>query len=147
LYKLLHDTRRGLGPHVIERGVDAKDVLAPFRATGKIRPRERTNLTVNRSRRLRGVGMGTKAVTARCDHCGKPLRAGRAIAGERGVQFDSPICRTAFADTAYLKGLQNGLRVARSRFKTATIARAANTYRNLGGRDWPLVERLLRSLL
>jgi hypothetical protein len=46
-----------------------------------------------------------------------------------------------------LKGLQNGVRVARSRFKAATISRAGTTYRNLGGRDWPLVERLLRSLL
>lgn len=86
-------------------------------------------------------------VIARCDHCRKPLRAGRGIAGPRGAQFDSPSCRNAFVNTGHLKGLQNGLRVARSRFKAATISRAANTYRDLGGRDWPLVERLLRSLL
>jgi hypothetical protein len=89
----------------------------------------------------------TAPVTARCDHCRKPLRAGRGIAGPRGAQFDSLGCRTAFVNTTHLKGLQNGLRVARSRFKAAAISRAANTYQNLGGRDWPLVERLLRSLL
>jgi hypothetical protein len=46
-----------------------------------------------------------------------------------------------------LKSLQNGLRVARSRLKAAAIARAGISYRNLGGRDWPLVEQVLRSLL
>ena len=93
------------------------------------------------------MAIGTRAVTARCDHCRKPLRAGREITGPRGAQFDSLSCRTAFVDAAYLKGLQNGLRVARSRLKAAAIARAAHTYRDLGGREWPLVERLLRSLL
>jgi hypothetical protein len=87
------------------------------------------------------------AVTARCDHCRKPLRAGRGIAGPDGALFDSPSCRNAFVNTAHLKNLMNGHRVARSRFKAAAISRAASTYRNLGGRDWPLVERLLRSLL
>jgi len=86
-------------------------------------------------------------VTARCDHCRKRLRAGRGIGGPSGTQFDSPACRKAYLSTTQLKGLQNGLRVARFRFKTAAISRAGSTYRNLGGRDWPLVERLLRSLL
>jgi hypothetical protein len=49
--------------------------------------------------------------------------------------------------TQELKGLQNGMRVARSRLKAAVIGRAGGAYRRLGGRDWPLVERLLRSLL
>jgi len=87
------------------------------------------------------------SVTARCDHCRKPLRAGRGIAGPGGAQFDTVTCRDAFGNARQLKRLQNGLRVARSRFKAAAIARAGHTYRNLGGRDWPLVERLLRSLL
>jgi hypothetical protein len=87
------------------------------------------------------------SVTARCDQCRKPLRAGRGIAGPGGTQFDTLGCRNAFGNARQLKGLQNGLRVARSRFKAAAIARAGHTYRNLGGREWPLVERLLRSLL
>jgi hypothetical protein len=86
-------------------------------------------------------------VTARCDHCRKPVRAGRAIPGPSGTQFDSLACQKNYLGTAQLRGLQNGLRVARTRFKAAAIARAAGTYRNIGGRDWPLVERLLRSLL
>jgi hypothetical protein len=86
-------------------------------------------------------------VTARCDHCRKPLRAGRAIAGPRATQFDTVTCRKAYVTTLQLRGLQNGVRVARSRFKGGVIARAESTYRHLGGRDWPLVERLLRSLL
>ena len=84
---------------------------------------------------------------ARCDQCRKPLRAGRGIAGPRGAQFDSLTCRNAFASATHLKGLQNGLRVARSRVKSAAIARAETTYQKLGGRDWALVERLLRSML
>jgi hypothetical protein len=87
------------------------------------------------------------SVTARCDHCRKPLRAGRAIAAPGGAQFDTLSCRNAFVNTRQLKGLQNSLRVARSRLKAAAISRAGRTYRTLGGRDWPLVERLLRSLL
>ena len=86
-------------------------------------------------------------MTARCDHCRKSLRAGRGLDGPNGTQFDSLACRKGYLSAAQLKGLQNGLRVARSRLKAATIARAAVTYRTLGGRDWPLVERLLRSLL
>jgi hypothetical protein len=86
-------------------------------------------------------------VTARCDHCRKPLRAGQGVAGPRGTQFDSLTCRKGYVTTLQLKSLQNGLRVARSRWKAAAIARAGGTYRHLGGRDWPLVERLLRSLL
>jgi hypothetical protein len=86
-------------------------------------------------------------MTARCDYCRKPLRAGCGVAGPRGTQFDSTACRKAYLSTAQLKALQNGLRVARSRLKAAAISRAAGTYRNLGGRDWPLVEQLLRSLL
>jgi hypothetical protein len=89
----------------------------------------------------------TASVTARCDQCRKPLRAGRGIAGPGGAQFDTPSCRNAFVHAGQLKDLQNGLRVARSRFKAAAITRAGHTYRSLGGRDWPLVERLLRSLL
>lgn len=87
------------------------------------------------------------SVTARCDQCRKPVRAGRGIAGAGGAQFDTLSCRSAFVSATQLKGLQNGLRVARSRLKAAAIARAGHTYRNLGGGDWPLVERLLRSLL
>jgi hypothetical protein len=86
-------------------------------------------------------------MTARCDHCRKPLRAGRVVAGPGDTQFDTVVCRKAYVTTVQLKGLQNGVRVARSRFKGGVISRAAGTYRNLGGRDWPLVERLLRSLL
>lgn len=86
-------------------------------------------------------------MTARCDHCRKPLRAGRGVEGPAGTQFDSLSCRKAYVSKCELKGLQNGLRVARSRFKAAAIARAATTYRNLGGRDWPLVEQVFRSLL
>ena len=86
-------------------------------------------------------------VTARCDHCRKPLRAGRGVAGTGDTQFDSVTCQRAYVSTLQLKGLQNGVRVARSRLKAGVIARAAGAYRELGGRDWPLVERLLRSLL
>ena len=75
------------------------------------------------------------------------MRAGRAISGANGTQFDSLTCRKSYVSTAQLRGLQNGLRVARTRFKAAAITRAAGTYRDIGGRDWPLVERLLRSLL
>jgi hypothetical protein len=86
-------------------------------------------------------------VTARCDHCRKALRAGRGITGAGGTQFDSLTCQKAYVSTSRLKGMQNTLRVARSRLKAAAISRARSTYRDLGGRDWPLVERLLRSLL
>ena len=86
-------------------------------------------------------------VTARCDQCRKPLRAGRSLTGPRDTQFDSADCRHAYVSTAELRRLQNGHRVARSRLKTATISRAGVAYRSLGGRDWPLVERLLRSIL
>jgi hypothetical protein len=87
------------------------------------------------------------AVTARCDYCRKPIRAGRGVAGTGDTQFDSVPCRDAHVGALRLKGLQNGVRVARSRFKAGVISRAGGTYRHLGGRDWPLVERLLRSLL
>jgi hypothetical protein len=87
------------------------------------------------------------SVTARCDHCRKVLRAGRGIEGPGGTQFDSLTCRRAYMSRSELKGLQNGLRVARSRLKAAAITRAGTSYRNLGGRDWPLVEQVLRSLL
>jgi len=86
-------------------------------------------------------------VTARCDHCRKPLRAGRDVEGAGGTQFDSLSCQKAYASTSELKRLENGLRVARSRFKAAAISRAGTTYRSLGGRVWPLVEQVLRSLL
>lgn len=52
-------------------------------------------------------------------------------------------CREAYLSTLQLKGLQNGVRVARSRLKAGVISRAGGTYRRLGGRDWPLVECLL----
>jgi hypothetical protein len=86
-------------------------------------------------------------VTARCDQCRKPLRAGCGVEGSGGTQFDSLTCRKAYVSKSELKGLQNGLRVARSRFKAAAISRAGSSYRKLGGRDWPLVEQVLRSLL
>jgi hypothetical protein len=86
-------------------------------------------------------------VTARCDNCRKPIRVGRGIDGPDNSQFDTVTCRKAYMGTLQLKGLENSVRVARSRFKAGVISRAGGTYRHLGGRDWPLVERLLRSLL
>lgn len=86
-------------------------------------------------------------VTARCDQCRKPLLSGATVPGPDDTQFDSVGCRKAYVSTLQLRGLQNGVRVARSRLKAGVISRAAVTYRRLGGRDWPLVERLLRSLL
>ena len=88
-----------------------------------------------------------RQATARCDHCRKPLRAGRGLTGPGDTQFDSTACRHKYLSTAELRRLQNGHRVARSRLKTATIYRAGVAYRSLGGREWPLVERLLRSFL
>jgi hypothetical protein len=64
------------------------------------------------------------AVTARCDHCRKPIRAGRGVAGTGDTQFDSVPCRDAHVGALRLKGLQNGVRVARSRFKAGVISRA-----------------------
>ena len=87
------------------------------------------------------------AVTARCESCRKPLRAGRGMAGPGDTQFDTVTCREAYVRTLQMKRLQNGIRVARSRFTAGVISRAGATYRQLGGRDWPLVERLLESLL
>ena len=72
---------------------------------------------------------------------------GQGIAGPGDAQFDTVTCRKAYTGALQLKSLQNGVRVARSRLKTGVISRAAGTYRRLGGRDWTLVERLLRSLL
>jgi hypothetical protein len=88
-----------------------------------------------------------RPLTARCDYCRKLLRAGRSLAGLGGTQFDTVTCRKAYVNTQELRGLQNSVRVARSRLKAAVIGRAGGAYRRLGGRDWPLVERLLRSLL
>jgi hypothetical protein len=88
-----------------------------------------------------------RGVTARCDHCRKSINAGRGIPGPSDTQFDAIACREAYVGTLQLKGLQNGVRVARSRFKTGVISRAGQTYRRIGGRDWPLVARLLQSLL
>jgi hypothetical protein len=85
--------------------------------------------------------------TARCDQCRKPIRAGRGLFGPDDTQFDSADCRHAYLRTAQLRRLQNSHRVARSRVKAAIISRAGVAYRALGGRDWPLVERLLRSIL
>ena len=87
------------------------------------------------------------AVTARCENCRKPIRAGRGIAGPSDTQFDTVTCRKAYVGMLQLKSLQNGVRVARSRLKAGVISRAGGTYRHLGGRDWHLVERLLQSLL
>jgi hypothetical protein len=86
-------------------------------------------------------------MTARCDQCGKPLRAGRVVGSPDGMQFDSLTCRKAYSETAQMRALQNVLRVARSRLKATAITRAASIYRHLGGRDWPLVERVLRAIL
>jgi hypothetical protein len=69
------------------------------------------------------------------------------VDGPDGTQFDSVTCHKAFVSAARLKALQNSVRVARSRSKALAIAHAAEVYRHLGGRDWPLVERLLRSIL
>jgi hypothetical protein len=88
-----------------------------------------------------------RAVTARCDHCRKPIRTSQGISGPGDSQFDAVSCRKAYLGTLQLKGLQNGVRVARSRFKAGVISRAGVTYRRIGGRDWPLVARLLQSLL
>jgi hypothetical protein len=87
------------------------------------------------------------ASVSRCDYCGKAIRAGRGIEGPGGTQFDSVTCRKAYMGRSELKSLQNRLRVARSRLKVAAIAHAGTSYRKLGGRDWPLVEQVLRSVL
>jgi hypothetical protein len=86
-------------------------------------------------------------VSARCDECRKPIRAGRGIEGPEGTHFDSLPCRKAYISKSQLKILENRLRVARSRLKAAVIAHASSSYQSLGGRDWPIVEQLLRSLL
>ena len=85
--------------------------------------------------------------TARCDYCRKPVRAGRGIEGPGGTHFDALRCRREYMTASELRKLQNQLRVARSRLKAAAIARAGISYRNLGGRDWPLVEQILRSIM
>jgi hypothetical protein len=84
---------------------------------------------------------------ARCDQCRRPLRAHRVISGPDGLQFDSVRCRTLYLNARQLKSLENTVRVARSRLKAKTIERAVGLYRHSGGRDWVLVERLLRSVL
>jgi hypothetical protein len=90
---------------------------------------------------------GARAATARCDQCRKALRAGRGLEGPGGVQFDSLTCRKTYISQSELRKLQNALRVARSRLKATAIARAGISYRTLGGRDWRVVEQVLRSLL
>jgi hypothetical protein len=87
------------------------------------------------------------AANARCDYCRRVLRADRIVPGPGGLQFDSVKCRQGYVSAAPVKALQNGLRVARSRLKGGTIARAGALYRSLGGRQWSLVERLLRAVL
>ena len=84
---------------------------------------------------------------ARCDYCRNPLRAGRVVFGPSGLQFDSVRCRERHLIAAQFRNLQNALRVARSRLKTSAIARVGRLYRELGGRDWALTERLLRAIL
>jgi hypothetical protein len=84
---------------------------------------------------------------ARCDYCRKPLRAGRVVSGPGGLQFDSVRCGERHLIAAQFRNLQNASRVARSRLKASAIARGGRVYRELGGRDWSLTERLLRALL
>jgi hypothetical protein len=84
---------------------------------------------------------------ARCDQCRRPLRTNRVIPGPDGLQFDSEKCRRLYLNARQLKSLENTVRVARSRLKAKTITRAVDLYRASGGRESPLVERLLRSVL
>lgn len=86
-------------------------------------------------------------MTARCDYCRKPLRAGRVVSDSGGLQFDSLRCRKRYVIAAQFRSLQNASRVARSRLKAIAILRAGRSYRELGGRDWALTERLLRAVL
>jgi hypothetical protein len=73
-------------------------------------------------------------VTARCDHCRKPIRAARGIRGPGDTQFDSVTCREAYVATLQLKGLQNSMRVARSRFKSRVICRMGPPIARSGGK-------------
>jgi hypothetical protein len=84
---------------------------------------------------------------ARCDYCRKLLRAGRVVPGSGGLQFDSVRCEERHLIAAQFRNLQNALRVARSRLKASAIVRVGRVYRELGGRDWSLMERLLRAIL
>jgi cytochrome c peroxidase len=43
-------------------------------------------------------------VTACCDHCRKPLRAGRGVAGPDETQFDSVTCRNAYVANTQMHG-------------------------------------------
>lgn len=83
---------------------------------------------------------------ARCDFCRKPLRADRVVSGSGVLQFDSLGCRERHL-IAVLRNLQNASRVARGRVKATAISRADRLYRELGGRDWSLTQRLLRAIL
>lgn len=84
---------------------------------------------------------------ARCDDCRKPLRVGRVVSGPGSLQFDSVRCRERHLIATQFSNLQNALRVARSRLKASAIARVGRVYRELGGRNWSLTERLLRAIL
>ncbi len=83
----------------------------------------------------------------RCAYCKKAIPAGKAISHPTGLHFDSVRCRDQYLASAPVKGLQNVVRVARSRQKSAIISKAKVVYRGLRGRDWPKVEQLLRAVL
>lgn len=84
---------------------------------------------------------------ARCEYCRKTIRAGRAISTPTGLLFDSLRCRDRYMRKTRVKGLQNAMRVARSRLKARAISRAAAVYQDLGGKDWLKVEEILQALL
>ncbi len=84
----------------------------------------------------------------RCDYCKEAIPApANAIAGPGDLLFDSIRCRQRYSRRASLKALSNAVRVARSRLKARTIAKAEVVYGKLGGRDWSTVKMLLGAVL
>ncbi len=84
----------------------------------------------------------------RCDYCKKPIpAAANALAGAGGLLFDSLRCKEGYVLRGALRALSNATRVARSRLKARTVAKAEAVYRKLGGRDWSAVRMLLAAVL
>lgn len=89
-----------------------------------------------------------RADRLRCDYCKKAILVpANAIAAPGELLFDSIRCKQRYLRRASLKALSNVVRVARSRLKARTIAKAELVYRRLGGRDWPTVKILLGAVL
>lgn len=85
---------------------------------------------------------------SRCDYCKKPIPAGaKAISSRDGLLFDSIQCKERYHRKATIHALANAVRVGRSQLKARTIARTEAVYRELGGRGWSKVEKLLRAVL